>query len=121
TVNDVLVLSADNMHRIWEADLKPALRLGANTVRVRLRSVLPVIAAKDAERHLPAWNTYSEAFRGKSWVRKMACAFGWDWGPMVPTAGIWRGIGVHAADHGRLDAVRVQQHHQPDGVTLAIT
>lgn len=121
TVNDVRVLSADNMHRIWEADLKPALRLGANTVRVQLRSVLPVIAAKDAERHLPAWNTYAEAFRGKSWVRKMACAFGWDWGPMVPTAGIWRGICVHAADHGRLEAVRVQQHHQSAGVTLAIT
>ena len=29
-------------------------------------------------------------------IRKMACNFGWDWGPTLVTSGIWRPIGLHA-------------------------
>jgi beta-mannosidase len=27
-------------------------------------------------------------------VRKMACSFGWDWGPDLQTAGLWKPVRV---------------------------
>lgn len=120
-INGTVVGNADNMHRTWVFDAKPHLRVGANTIRIRFAAILPVLRAKDAERHLPAWNTYHQDFRGKSWLRKMACSFGWDWGPMAPTAGIWRGISLHVHRKARLDDVRIVQTHHDGDVDLAIT
>ncbi|RCV50097.1 glycoside hydrolase family 2 protein [Marinitenerispora sediminis] len=39
-------------------------------------------------------------------IRKMACNFGWDWGPVLVTAGIWRPIWLHAWSTARLARVR---------------
>ena len=39
-------------------------------------------------------------------VRKMACSYGWDWGPMLPSAGVWRGIRIEAWNVARLADVR---------------
>jgi beta-mannosidase len=36
----------------------------------------------------------------------MACNFGWDWGPTVVTAGIWRPIGIETWRDARLERVR---------------
>ena len=33
-------------------------------------------------------------------VRKMACSFGWDWGPDLQTAGIWKPVTARALAHG---------------------
>ena len=46
---------------------------------------------------------YDEPF---PYVRKMASNFGWDWGPTVVTAGIWRSIRLEAWNTARLAAVR---------------
>lgn len=120
-VNGVAVITADNMFRSWEADVKVALRPGANTVRVRFRSPLPVMERRSAEHRLPAWNIYHPRYAGKSWVRKMACSFGWDWGPMAPTAGIWKPIRLLAWSQGRLADVRTVQRHADGRVTVAVS
>ncbi len=39
-------------------------------------------------------------------LRKMACNFGWDWGPDLVTAGIWRPIAIERWHTARLAAVR---------------
>ena len=39
-------------------------------------------------------------------VRKMACSFGWDWGPDLQTAGIWKGVRIERWRVARLAAVR---------------
>ena len=39
-------------------------------------------------------------------IRKMACNFGWDWGPTLVTSGIWRPIGLEAWSVARLARVR---------------
>ena len=44
-------------------------------------------------------NAYPEPF---NFIRKMACNFGWDWGPTLVTAGIWQEIGLHAWSTARL-------------------
>ena len=119
-VNDQVVLKADNMFRTWEVDLKPVLKAGKNTITVTIRSPLPAMAAGNQRRHLPQWNCYDPAFAGRGHVRKQACSFGWDWGPAVPSSGIWKALTIHAADHGRLVQVAVSQRHQPGSVVVAV-
>ncbi len=41
-----------------------------------------------------------------NFIRKMACNFGWDWGPALPTSGIWRGIRLEGWSHARIKSVR---------------
>ncbi|WP_086827596.1 glycoside hydrolase family 2 protein [Streptomyces sp. NRRL B-24572] len=48
-------------------------------------------------------NVYPEPFQ---YVRKMACSFGWDWGPTVVTAGMWRPVRLEHWSTARLAEVR---------------
>ncbi|MFB7652498.1 MULTISPECIES: glycoside hydrolase family 2 protein [unclassified Streptomyces] len=48
-------------------------------------------------------NVYPEPFQ---YIRKMACSFGWDWGPTLVTAGIWRPVRLERWSTARLAGVR---------------
>ncbi|MEU1123145.1 glycoside hydrolase family 2 protein [Streptomyces sp. NPDC005899] len=48
-------------------------------------------------------NVYPEPFQ---YIRKMACSFGWDWGPTLVTAGIWRPVRLEHWSTARLASVR---------------
>ncbi len=48
-------------------------------------------------------NVYPEPFQ---YIRKMACSFGWDWGPTVVTAGMWRPVRLEQWSTARLAEVR---------------
>ncbi|MFF7814419.1 glycoside hydrolase family 2 protein [Streptomyces sp. NPDC007945] len=48
-------------------------------------------------------NVYPEPFQ---YIRKMACSFGWDWGPTVVTAGMWRPVRIERWSTARLAEVR---------------
>ena len=41
-----------------------------------------------------------------NYLRKMACSWGWDWGPWLTTAGMWQPVTLAAWDAGRLATVR---------------
>lgn len=46
--------------------------------------------------------------------------FGWDWGPRLPDAGIWKDISLIGIEKGRFDSVYITQNHQGGTVTLGI-
>ncbi|WP_406137609.1 glycosyl hydrolase 2 galactose-binding domain-containing protein [Streptomyces sp. NBC_01089] len=48
-------------------------------------------------------NSYPEPFQ---YIRKMACSFGWDWGPTLVTAGIWKPVRLEHWSTARLSDVR---------------
>ncbi|MFG2104179.1 glycoside hydrolase family 2 protein [Micromonospora echinaurantiaca] len=102
SLNGVEVGRTENMHRGYRFDVRAALRPGANTLTVRFDS-----AYRYAEAHRDRLgdrpNAYPEPFH---FIRKMACNFGWDWGPTLVTAGIWQEIGLHAWSTARLATVR---------------
>ncbi|MFA9381057.1 MAG: glycoside hydrolase family 2 protein, partial [Acetanaerobacterium sp.] len=54
---------------------------------------------------------------GFSHIRKAHCMFGWDWGPRLPDAGIWRDISLLGIEDSRIEDVRITQTHQ-DGEVL---
>ena len=103
TLNGVIVGTAANMFHPHRFDVRAALKSGENELVVTIRSPLAHICNEEAQRgKRPVngdWAPYP-------YIRKMACNFGWDWGPKVPTVGIWRDIGLHAWSGTRIASVR---------------
>jgi len=96
-VNEVHVLSADNMFREWRADVRELVKTGRNSVRIVFRSVVAEDLPKLAQLgiSLPATNDQSELGgleeqRISVFARKAPYHYGWDWGPRFLTSGIWR-------------------------------
>jgi beta-mannosidase len=102
TLNGTEVGHTANMHRSYRFDVGALLVTGTNTLSVRLDS--PYVYAEALQRRLgDRPNAYPEPFQ---YIRKMACNFGWDWGPTLVTAGIWQPIGLHSWRGARLAEVR---------------
>ena len=60
----------------------------------------------------------NDCTRGFPHLRKAHCMLGWDWGPRLPDAGIWRGIDLLKVDEARLISVFVRQTHSAGSVRL---
>ena len=113
-LNDVEVGRADNMYRTWEFDICRTLRPGRNKIAIRFDSAVNYITNRNTERKLPGWSSPREPI-GRAWLRKEPCNFGWDWGPVLVTVGIWRAISIVAFDSARLSDVEVVQDHAKAG------
>ena len=118
TVNDRVVGSACNMHRIWEYDVRDVLVPGKNRISVRFGSPTQYIKAQYA---LDPADGSSDAMVGFPSIRKAHCMFGWDWGPRLPDAGIWRDISIIGVEKARIDNVLVKQFHEDGVVRLDVT
>lgn len=115
-LNGVRLFSANNMHRIWEADIKAALR-SENELRVYFHS--PVRFIEEAYKNAPTKGS-EDAMPGFVHIRKAHCMFGWDWGAHLPDAGIFRPVYMIAYSKARLESVQVLQHHEGGKVTLNV-
>ncbi|MFL6142465.1 MAG: glycoside hydrolase family 2 protein [Labedaea sp.] len=101
-VNGVEIGRTANMHRSYRLELGEVLRPGRNTLLIRFTSAYDY-AAELAVRIGDRPSAYPEPY---NLIRKMACNFGWDWGPRLVTAGIWQPIGLHTWHTARLAEVR---------------
>lgn len=100
-----------NMHRSYRFDAREALRTGTNELVVSFRSALEY--GEEVERELERRNrNYPHPF---NMVRKMACSFGWDWGPDLQTAGIWKPVRLERWTTARLAQVRPLATATEDG------
>jgi beta-mannosidase len=100
-LNGQLLGRTANQHRPYRFDVTTALRSGTNELVVTFDSALDHaerVAAAAPRPHVNA-HPYNA-------IRKMACNFGWDWGPDLVTAGIWRPIGIDSWHQARIVAVR---------------
>ena len=91
-----------NMHRGYRFDVRHLLRAGEIPLGVRFDSALEYaeqVEAQIGSRPRP----YPHPFNA---VRKMACSFGWDWGPDLQTAGIWKPVRLERWHTARLASVR---------------
>lgn len=112
SLNGREIAFTNNMHITWVWDVKEQLHAGENTLETRFDSPI-LYCAKKAE-EAPGWES-SDATPGFRHLRKAHCMFGWDWGPRLPDAGIWRPIFLRTWDAARLEnALMLQAHH--DGV-----
>jgi beta-mannosidase len=121
TVNGAAVGVANNMYRTWEFDVKPHLRAGENEIRIVFAALMPFLRQEEAEKGvLYAWSIGAHRLNSGAWIRKMPSNFGWDWGAMLPTSGIWRDIEIVGFD-ARIRDVAILQAHNDGVVDLTIT
>jgi beta-mannosidase len=111
-LNGTEVATVQNQHRSWRFPVEHLLRVGENTLEIRFAS--PLRTAREnaaAQGNLP--------FVGNDLpynaLRKMACNFGWDWGPVLVTSGIAGPIGLESWSVARLDRPRPTVLPDADG------
>jgi beta-mannosidase len=101
-VNGTLVGESADMHVPQRFDAKAALKAGKNELAITFAS--PLKHAEELEKKLGALpHVEKHPF---NYIRKMACNFGWDWGPALITSGIWQPISLQAWNVARISSVR---------------
>lgn len=116
-INDMKIADTNNMHRTYKFDLKHILQKGTNHIRILLKSPLGYMA--DKQEQSPLWGE-PEVVAGYAHIRKAHYMLGWDWGPQIPDAGIWRSISINGYSHGRLEDVYITQIHSDEKVQLDV-
>lgn len=92
-LNDDVVLKTKNMHRSYRIDVSELLAAGDLALTIDFAAPL-----SDAEEKLAALGTaYPRPYEMPyNYQRKMACSYGWDWGPITISSGIWKPILLHS-------------------------
>lgn len=101
-LNGHVVGTTANQNRRYRFDVTDLLVAGENRLAVTFRSAWAVGAEMAAARVQRPANYPGPA----NLMRKMACNFGWDWGPTLVTAGIWKPIRLERWATARLAEVR---------------
>ena len=118
SINGQAVGHTENMHRTYEWDVTELLRQGENEIVVCCLSPLKYMAELDATD--PLYNSTDTSW-GYLHIRKAHCMMGWDWGPRLPDAGIWRDISLLTLDSARITDLRITQRHENGRVYITPT
>ena len=118
-LNGQSVACFNNMHRLWRIPVRDILRPGENTLRVVFFPALEAVA-RDARNNPDITYDGGSELVWTGGLRKAHYMFGWDWGPRLPDAGLWRPVSLQCYTH-RLDNLLVRQRHTEGAVTLRLT
>jgi beta-mannosidase len=102
SVNGSVKLQSENMHRAFVVDVSE-IAGHAMDLRVEFKAPLPEALRRQEEMGKYP-NPYDMTY---NYFRKMACSFGWDWGPITVSSGIWKPIWLTQWDEGILDEVGI--------------
>lgn len=107
----------DNIYRTWRLDAKALLQPGENTITLQIADPYAYIAARQEKDPLPGMMADA---KGTAHLRKTPCHFGWDWGPVLPPAGLLHFIELQSYET-RIEDLQLMQNHKDGTVTLTIT
>jgi beta-mannosidase len=101
-LNGVLLGETANMNRSYAFAVREHLRTGENHLTIDFES-----AWKRGETLAKLYEPRPNNYPGPAnLMRKMACNFGWDWGPTLVTSGLWQGVSLRSWSSARLKSVR---------------
>lgn len=105
TLNGTVIGRTANQHRSYRFDVTGLLHPHAHEPNHLVVDLRPAIehAEEQAEALVLRPRAYDHPF---NMVRKMACSFGWDWGPDLQTAGLWKPVRLERWSRARLASVR---------------
>jgi beta-mannosidase len=104
-LNGQKIASPDNTFREWRVDIKNKAKAGANELLIYFPS--PIKAAHDVAVKDP-WQPRIHIDE-KTYIRKAAYEYGWDWGPRFVTSGIWKPAYLETWDDARIADLFVEQ------------
>ena len=116
-LNGEKVAHTDNMHRTYRFDVSKLLLDGQNEIKAVFASVDKYVKECQEKRFVRAERI---PLKGWSHIRKAHCMMGWDWGPRLPDAGIWRDIYLVEEDTPYITDVRILQRHENGKVYLTV-
>jgi beta-mannosidase len=105
SVNGTKLLSADNSFRVWRVPAKSHLHAGKNLLSIVFPSPIKAAAAVAAG---DPWQPKTKV-EAKTYIRKPAYEYGWDWGPRFVTSGIWKQVRLEAWDKVRIADFHIRQ------------
>ncbi len=119
TLNGKVIARTENMFTPYRWNVKKLLEAGANELLIRFDSAMAYLRTHHDGN---VYREFNDPVGNSNRIRKQQCQFGWDWGPRLVTAGVWRPLSLEAWSGNRLDQVVVKQTHGDDGaVSLDLT
>jgi beta-mannosidase len=112
-LNGTYLGHAENMFRRWEWNVKRLLRNGSNELRVVFGSPVRFITSRQAQLPLQGGGDIP----GGPHLRKAPCHWGWDWGPRLPSIGVWKSIRLEGYSL-RFEDVHVRQSLNVDAAAI---
>ena len=85
SINGDKKLTTENMHRSYSLAVDATHNID---LQIDFKAPLPEALKRQSEQGIYP-NPYNMPY---NYFRKMACSFGWDWGPITGTSGIWKPI-----------------------------
>ncbi len=104
-LNGAKVLSTNDSFITWRVSVKGSLHAGENQLSVVFPSPMKsaqAVASKDP------WQPRTGTAE-KTYIRKPAYEYGWDWGPTFVTSGIWRPARLEAWNNFRIADFAIHQ------------
>ncbi len=92
----------ENMHRTWVYQVKELVKEGENLLELHIASPVKFIETYKPEKGREIHFTNTGTTSGSQYIRKAHSMFGWDWGPKLPDAGLFRGVELCCFDTARL-------------------
>ena len=108
---------AENMFRPYCWDVTGALQPAENELTITFASPVAYVRQHTLVRRMPELGAQ---LHGGPHLRKAASHFGWDWGPALPTTGIWRGIRLEGYRVARLQNVHLRQQHGSGNAIISV-
>ena len=107
-LNNIKVLSANNMFHPWSANVKDVIKDGMNNLEIHFRSPLKEVSGQmnSIDHALPADN--DQAGKTSPYTRKAPYHYGWDWGPCLVTSGIWKEVELIGWEDWYVDQLQIK-------------
>ena len=102
-INGNKIASVNNMFRTWEFEIRSYLKKGNNDLLIKFlaTSKNAALAYAKLQPKIP--------LDERAMCRKAAYQFGWDWGPRLVTAGIYKNVYLHVWNEIKIANIHYQQ------------
>ena len=103
SINGIVRLTTKNMHRSYRLDITQEIATGDVQLDIAFKAPLT-----DAEEHVAELGLFPRPYdMPYNYQRKMACSYGWDWGPITVSSGIWKPVELHSWSVAYVDHLAV--------------
>lgn len=103
-LNGDLLGRSDNMFRAAKFDVTARARRGRNRLAVCFSPPSSMVA----DQKMPLWSIIGDPIQQtkRNFIRKAQFGWGWDWGPSLPTVGIWKPVSIRTETSAALQSVK---------------